>query len=694
MSSVLEAVESLNAPWLAAGTGVAWPAGAVPLWAVVVSVVVTGAIVAGLSVLWCRRQAQPYRRQMAEATDRIRWLQSLIDSSESAIIGIDPNGRISSTNAAAASLLGTTAGELVGRAVGDIEAEGHRHGFEELLHEVMSGSPVGRLETVWQRRSGPAIDITMTCSAVKDPEGRILGAAIIAHDVSAQKDYELALRRTRDLLSAVLNASAAGIMAFEAVRDDGGQVVDFRWSMVNPAAERLVGRAADELIGARLLDVFPGNRVDGLFDRYVAVVESGRPDSFIHRYRHEGLDAWFQIDIVGLGDGFTVLFGDVTHTVLAEAENRQLATAVRHSRDAITVRDLDDRILSWNEGATQMYGFVEDEALDQPFTRLLLPESTESPETPRLIGLMNGSTRLDRYETTRRTKDGRTIDVWITASLLVDDAGEPYALTTIERDVTSQKEGERALHEAFRNLAERNTELRQFASVASHDLQEPLRMISSYVQLLERKYGEQLDSQAVSYIRFARDGAQRMGQLIRDLLRYSEMGSQTPQLSRTSLAEVVADAASNLDEADGRDAKLVVEVTSPLPEVDADPIQLRQVFQNLLSNAVKFRRETPARVEISARKVEEGVAWQIDVRDNGIGIEARYGEQIFMPFKRLHSRQTYSGTGIGLAICRRIVDRHGGRIWVDSTPGSGSVFSFTLPAIGAMRPAPRVNDPG
>lgn len=667
-----------------------------PLWPWFLMIAVVVGLIVSTTVIVTRQNRRIHRaEEQAQACEgRLAWFESFFNSAESAIIGVDRSGRMTSLNPAALQLLGRGSTAVVGHPVGEIEAAGHRADFEKFIEDAARGNHPGPLETLWRRPDGTTVAVALTCSDVRDLQGRSQGAVIIAQDVSAQKEHERTLCRTRDLLSAVLNASAAVIMAFESVRSEDGHIADFRWTMVNPAAERLVRRSSSELLGQGLLETLPDNLGRDLFGRFVAVVETGEADSFLHRHRREEQEHWFQVDIVKMADGFTVLFGDVTTAVQAEAENRQLAAALRHSRDAITVRDLSDRILSWNEGAQQMYGFRAEEAIDQPFSRLLLPGSAAVAETPRLIHLMNGSGRLERFETTRRTKDGRTLDVWLTATVLTDEQGKPYAVTTIERDVTAQKEAERKLDEAFRNLADRNNELRQFASVASHDLQEPLRMISSYVQLLERKYGEQLDSQALSYIRFARDGAQRMGQLIRDLLRYSELGSHLPQFSEVDLGVVVSEAALNVDEAGVDAAKLIVEVKGPLPMIEGDPIQLRQVFQNLLSNAAKFRRETPARVEVSARATDGGAAWQVDVRDNGIGIDPRFADQIFMPFKRLHSRQTYSGTGIGLAICRRIVDRHGGRIWVDSTPGQGSVFSFTLPAMGVQRPAPRMHDPG
>lgn len=233
-----------------------------------------------------------------------------------------------------------------------------------------------------------------------------------------------------------------------------------------------------------------------------------------------------------------------------------------------------------------------------------------------------------------------------------------------------------ALEESERNLARSNAELEQFAYVASHDLQEPLRMVSSYVQLLRDRYKGKLDQEAEEFIDFAYDGAIRMQQLISDLLSYSRVGTRGKQFDPVSLETALAHALANLSLAISDKG---AEVThGPLPLVSGDVRQLTQLWQNLVENGIKFQGHGPPKVHISAECL--GNQYVCSVCDNGIGIEPQYAEKIFLIFHRLHSRAEYPGTGIGLAICKRIVERHGGRIWVESAPGEGSTFRFTLPA--------------
>jgi signal transduction histidine kinase len=246
-----------------------------------------------------------------------------------------------------------------------------------------------------------------------------------------------------------------------------------------------------------------------------------------------------------------------------------------------------------------------------------------------------------------------------------------------EKKLRDQRtEGERVLAHKVEELAHSNQELEQFAYVASHDLQEPLRMVASYTQLLGERYRGKLDENADKYIGYAVDGAQRMQTLIHDLLAFSRAGRKDPNTVDVDCNVVMNDAMLNLAASIQESGAVIV--AEDLPVVPADRLQLGQLLQNLIGNAIKFRKENVPAISVKAEAV--GDFWQFSVSDNGIGISAEHGEQIFAVFRRLHTRAEYSGNGIGLAICRKIVEHYGGKIWVESTAGEGSIFKFTLPA--------------
>jgi light-regulated signal transduction histidine kinase (bacteriophytochrome) len=265
---------------------------------------------------------------------------------------------------------------------------------------------------------------------------------------------------------------------------------------------------------------------------------------------------------------------------------------------------------------------------------------------------------------------------------IVDDDRRFTGYRGVGTDITARKEAEaelrRAHHELERKAAElerSNAELGQFAYVASHDLQEPLRMVSSYTQLLGRRYGEKFDSDARDFMGYIVDGAARMKQLIEDLLAYSRVGTKSTEFKPVELERSVRRALTNLKGAIDDSGAIVT--CDPLPAAASDEVQLAQVFQNLIGNALKFRSQSAPRIHVAVD--EKAEVWEIAVRDNGIGIEPQYFERIFMLFQRLHDRGEYPGTGIGLAIVKKVVERHGGQVRVESKLGEGSAFIFTLP---------------
>ena len=344
--------------------------------------------------------------------------------------------------------------------------------------------------------------------------------------------------------------------------------------------------------------------------------------------------------------------------------------------DGIVITDADGVIRLVNPHAERLFGYAPGELLGQAI-EILVPDSARRVHVAHRRGFAERPTtrRMGTgLKLMARRKDGKDVPTEISLSPL--DTPEGRFTVSAIRDVTERRETELLLQTQADALQRSNEQLQQFAYVASHDLQEPLRMVSSYLQLLERRYADRLDDDAREFIGFAVDGAKRMQALIQDLLAYSRIGAKEDVHSRVDLNETMARVLKDLEVAVA-DAGATVQA-DPLPTVTAEPAELAQLLSNLVGNALKFRRPgVPPVVQVSARHL--GDRWEIAVRDNGIGLEPKYADRIFQIFQRLHTRQEYPGTGIGLAICKRIVERHGGAIRVESIPGEGTTFSFTLP---------------
>jgi PAS domain S-box-containing protein len=322
-----------------------------------------------------------------------------------------------------------------------------------------------------------------------------------------------------------------------------------------------------------------------------------------------------------------------------------------------------------------MFGYRRHELLDHPI-EMLVPErfrdahlkhQAQYASNPQTRSMGGG---LELYGL---RKDGSEFSVEISLSPLVSDEG--ILLSSAIRDVTTRKQTEDALRRSAADLARSNAELEQFAYVASHDLQEPLRAVTGCVQLLQKRYQNQLDAQADELITHIVDGSNRMQTLIQDLLTYARVSTHGGEPELIESEPVLKKALSNLETVIRESGGVVTHV--PLPRVATDPTQLLQVFQNLIGNAIKYHGDRPPEVHIDAEH-RDG-EWLFTVRDNGIGIEPQYFERIFGIFQRLHTRKVYPGTGIGLALCKKIIERHGGHIWVASQPGEGSAFYFTIP---------------
>jgi hypothetical protein len=437
----------------------------------------------------------------------------------------------------------------------------------------------------------------------------------------------------------------------------------------------------EELLGQDHRIINSGYHPKEFFQQmYSTIAQGGVWRGEIRNRAKDGSFYWVDSTIVGLAgaDGklhkYVAIRVDITERKRAEEVRERLAAVVESSDDAIIGKTLDGVITTWNHGAEKVFGYSSAEAVGKTIHMLVPPERAN--EEPDILARIGRGESVEHFETIRVRKDGTYIDVSTTVSPIRDSSGAIVGVSKVARDISERKRAERRLADKVEELARSNRDLEQFAYAASHDLQEPLRMVASYTQLLAERYGGKLDENADKFLGYAREGALRMQVLIRDLLAFSRVVQAGVTGKNVDCDVALEEALQSLTAAIEESGAVVTHTA--LPNVWADQTQMAQVFQNLIGNAIKFRNGAPPKCAVSVEK--SGRNWLFSVSDNGIGIAPEDAGNIFVAFQRLHARTEYPGNGIGLAICKKIIEHYGGTIWVESQVGQGSTFKFTLPA--------------
>jgi PAS domain S-box-containing protein len=471
----------------------------------------------------------------------------------------------------------------------------------------------------------------------------------------------------------------------------------------NTGAEQIKGYTAREIIGKHFSVFYTKeDQAAGKPQTELRIAKSeGRFEEEGLRMRKDGATFWANVVLTpiyreGKLSGFAKITRDITEK--KRIHEKELQSEVRFRHLVSTVKDYaifllspEGNIVSWNEGAERLKGYRANEIIGKHFSKFYGREDADKPDRELQIARTSGSCEDEGW---RLRKDGSRFWANVVITAIKDDAGNFIGFSKVTRDLTERKRMEenlrkvndelelkveertRNLSRLNRQLEESNSELAQFAFVASHDLQEPLRMVSTYLQFISKRAHDKLDEEDRKYIGFAVKGALRMKLLIEDLLSYAQIGTAKSRIQPIVFNSVVQEAQKNLE-------ALIVESDSQirvdrLPTLNGDPSQIVQLFQNLIGNAIKYRGEAPPEIHISAEN--QGEYWRFSVKDNGMGISPQYKDRIFVVFQRLHSdREKFPGTGIGLAICKKIVERHGGRLWVESQLGEGATFHFTFP---------------
>ncbi|MGI8906141.1 MAG: PAS domain S-box protein [Candidatus Sumerlaeaceae bacterium] len=593
-----------------------------------------------------------------------------------AVFMLDPQGTVVTWNTGAQRIKGYTPEEIIGRNFACFFPKGEiqRGRPEEVLRLTAAG---GRHEEhgIRVRKDGSRFLAHVTFTALRDELGELRGFSEFSHDLSASKEAEA---RYRGLLEAAPDAMV--------VVNQVGEIV-----LLNVQAEKQFGYSRDELLGQKVTNIIP----DGFAERLIADDLRSAADALAQQIgtgielsgqRKDGSEFPIEIMLSPLesADGIlvTAAIRDISVRTAAEKHLAQMESRYRGlleaAPDAMVVVNQGGEIVLLNVQAEKQFGYSRDELLGQKVTNIipdgfaerLIADALRSEEDALSQQIGTG------IELNGHRRDGTEFPIEIMLSPLKSD-DETVLVTAAIRNITARKQTEAELLQKVAELNRSNEELGQFAYIASHDLQEPLRMVASYTQLLSRRYSGKLDAEADEFIAYAVDGASRMQRLIQDLLAFSRVGTKGKTIIETSSEDALLRALRNLSSAIGESNAVVTH--DPLPSVMADATQLTQLFQNLVGNAVKYQNPGMPEVHVSAVR-DESDRWSFSVKDNGLGIDPQYFEKIFGMFQRLHKRNEFAGTGIGLAICKKIVERHGGTISVESSPGDGATFRFALAA--------------
>jgi len=547
--------------------------------------------------------------------------------------------------------------------------------LQKVVHDKNLGPVV---EFRITRADGTPRNVSAVGKAVLDDLGNVSRVIGVNMDVTERKERDA---KYRGLLEAAPDAMV--------VVNAAGEIV-----LLNVQAEKQFGYRRDELLGQKVTNIIP----EGFAERLIAdgtrsaaealAQQIGTGIELIAR-RKDGSDFPIEIMLSPLENAegilVTAAIRDITEKKLAQEDVQQqqklLQLIIESIADGVVVADCNGKFLLFNSAAKRCLGIgATNTAPDQwseqygtYFQDAVTPyPSADLPLVRALRGENVDSTEV--FVRNAEVPDGRWL--YIIGGPLRDESGALRGGVVVLHDITQHKKAEKHLLKTVAELKRSNDELQQFASVASHDLQEPLRMVASYTQLLAKRYKGRLDADADEFIAYAVDGATRMQGLIQDLLAYSRAGTEGKALDEISSENALQAALANLRVTMAESGAVVTH--DALPAIVTDDTQLVQVFQNLVGNAIKYRSAAIPRIHVSASK-NGGQEWVFSVRDNGMGIDPQYFERIFVLFQRLHLPKEFQGSGIGLTICKKIVERLGGRIWVQSQPQQGSTFYFALP---------------
>ncbi len=560
--------------------------------------------------------------------------------------------------------------EIIGRTAAEHRLWYSPEERKRMLSELQKQGHFRDLEFKFVRKNGEVWIGLMSSQMIMLHGEKVVLTSLL--DITKRKKAEKALKESEEKYRHLFETVQEVFYIDRLLYDEQGKVIDWIFEDMNPAGFALLGLGSiEEAKGRRGSEVL-GRKAASF---YLPMIEEARRSSeaVTFQYSSPCVDKDFITSYVVHGDLLISAQMDITaikcaQMAVGESEQR-LRTHVENSPMAVMEWDANFIVTRWAGEAEKLFGWSPEEVVGKPIMGLNLVYPEDIPIVERTMAKLTDGVSVKVVSSNRNfSKDGRVLYCTWYNTVIYDERGRMSSVLSLVLDNTARVKAEE-------DLKRSNVELQQFAYVASHDLQEPLRMVTTYLGLLNKKYGDELNDRAKGYMAYAVDGAERMRGLINDLLQYSRIETQGMEFSAVDLNQV-AERVIDMMHLSIKENKAVVTVKH-LPTVRGDATQLPQLLQNLISNAIKFHGPEPPIVEISAH--HRYYEWIIAVKDNGIGIDPKYHDNLFKMFHRLHTEREYPGTGIGLAISKKIVERHGGRIWVESDGKNGSTFYFTIP---------------
>ncbi len=536
-----------------------------------------------------------------------------------------------------------------------------------------------------RRQDGSYVWAHARGQAIWDESGKPIRMAGSVDDITQRRQAEQALLESERRLQSVIDNSGDGLITI----DQQGAIQIF-----NPACEKIFGYSGAEVIGRNVNMLMPlphTNQHDGYLANHAAyggnrVVGVLREFEAIHK---DGTIFPIEIAITEMRlqgkPGYTAAIRDITgrkqQEAALKASEETFRLAMEHASIGMALLSTEGRFLVVNKALCDITGYPKDELLKTDFQTITHPDDLEL-DLEYARQLLSGAIATYRMEKRYIRKDGGIVWILLCGSVVRKPDGSPdYCIAQIQ-DITDLKNAQKQREQFIGELTAVNEQLEQFAYVASHDLREPIRTLFSFASLLEEEYGGKIDGQGLEYLAIMRGAAQKMGAMVADLLEYARLTQDAKRFSEIDCNVKLAHTLEMLSESI-ESTNAIIE-TAPLPQVTANAPRFIRLLQNLIGNGLKYQPpgNTPV-IRISAEDI--GDAWEFAVADNGIGISPEFQQDIFLPFRRLHNQSEYAGSGIGLAICKRIVESFGGKLRVESSPGNGSTFFFTIPKQAAQQ---------